>query len=218
MAHKVHPRIFRIKGMGDWASRWLDRRNYVALLREDFLIRTFLEERLKDSAVENIEIERFPGKANIIVTSGRPGLIIGRGGAGIEDLRNALVSRLQKENSTTVNKNGIRLEIREVKNPWESAALTAQWVVQQLEKRTPWRRVIKQAMSKVRANKSIKGVRIEVSGRLGGAEIARREHLSEGRLPLQTMRADIDYVPKEAQTTYGTLGVKVWLYKGEKFE
>ena len=112
----------------------------------------------------------------------------------------------------------IRLEIREIKNPWESACLIAQNIAQQLEKRMPHRRVLKQTMQKIVANKSIQGVRLEVAGRLGGADIARREALKEGRLPLQTMRANIDYALEEARTTYGTIGVKVWLYKGEKFD
>jgi len=112
----------------------------------------------------------------------------------------------------------VRLEIREIKNPWESATLTAQWVAQQLERRMPYRKVMKQSMGKVMANKDIKGVKMEVAGRLGGADIARKESLRLGNLPLQTLRANIDYALWEAKTTYGMIGVKVWLYKGEKFE
>ena len=211
MTHKVHPKIFRIKETKDWISRWFDKKNFAKFLQEDFIIREFLEERLKESSVEIIEIERFGDKVNIIINSGRPGLIIGRGGSGIEELRKILQKKIGDEKE-------IRLEIREVKNPWTSASLSAQWVAQQLERRMPHRRVLKQIIGKIMANKEIEGVKVEVAGRLGGADIARRERLKEGRLPLQTLRAKIDYANQEAHTTYGVVGVKVWMYKGEEFE
>lgn len=210
MTHKVHPKIFRIKETKDWVSRWVAKRTYAATLQEDFLIREFLHKKLKDAFLEIIEIERFAGRLTIIINSGRPGIIIGRGGAGIE--------LLKKELAKMVETKDIRLEIREIKNHFESAALIAQNIAQQLEKRMPHRRVLKQTMQKVIANKGIEGVRFEVSGRLGGADIARREGLKEGRLPLQTIRSKVDYALVEARTTYGTVGVKVWLYKGETFD
>jgi small subunit ribosomal protein S3 len=210
MSHKVHPKIFRIRETKDWSSRWVGKKSYARALEQDFRIREFLESRLKEASLESIDIERFADRVMVIVTSSRPGLIIGRGGSGIEVIRRAL-SRL------VPGIKDIRVEIKEIKNPWESARLTGQWIAQQLEKRMPHRRVLKQAMMKVMANKSIQGARLEVSGRLGGADIARREKLKEGRLPLQTLRADIDYALEEANTTYGTIGVKVWLYKGQKF-
>jgi small subunit ribosomal protein S3 len=210
MSHKVHPKIFRIKETKDWASRWVGKRTYAATLQEDFVIREFLQKKLKDAFLETIEIERFAGRLTIIINSGRPGLIIGRGGAGIE--------LLKKELQKIVQKQDIRLEIREIKNHLESAALIAQNIAQQLERRMPHRRVLKQTMQKVMANKSILGARLQVSGRLGGADIARREGLKEGRLPLQTIRSKVDYSLAEANTTYGMVGVKVWLYKGEEFE
>jgi len=210
MSHKVHPKIFRIKETKDWLSRWVGKRLYAKTLEEDFRIREFLEKKLKDAFLESIEIERFAGRITVIINSGRPGLIIGRGGAGIEILK----KELQKVTKTQ----DIRLEIREIKNHFESAALIAQNIAQQLEKRMPHRRVLKQAMQKIIANKGIQGVKLEVAGRLGGADIARREVLKEGRLPLQTMRAVVDYALVEARTTYGAVGVKVWLYKGEKFD
>lgn len=210
MSHKVHPKIFRIKETKDWLSRWVSRKGYAAMLKEDFLIREFLNKRLKDAFVESIEIERFAGQLTTIINSGRPGLIIGRGGAGIELLK----KQLQK----LTGKQDVRLEIREIKNQFESAALIGQNIAQQLEKRMPHRRVLKQTMRKVMANKAIQGARLEVAGRLGGADIARRESLKEGRLPLQTLRSKIDYAFVESKTTYGTIGVKVWLYKGEEFE
>ena len=217
MAHKVHPKAFRVKETADWYSRWFERKNYVQSLREDFLIRDYLTEKLKECGVEHIEIERFAGKTNVIINSARPGLIIGRGGSGIEELKKQLVKLLPTAGKNARPKE-LRLEIREIKNPWESATLTAQWIAQQLERRMPFRKVLKQTIGKVTANKIVQGVKFEVSGRLGGAEIARREGLRKGRLPLQTLRADIDYGFYEANTTYGTIGVKVWIYKGDTFD
>jgi small subunit ribosomal protein S3 len=212
MAHKVHPKIFRVRETKDWNSRWFDKKNFSGQLKEDYIIREFLGAKLIESGIESIEIERFAGKLIIIVNSSRPGLIIGRGGSGIEELRNLLKKKIER------NKEEIRLEIREVKNIWTSAQLTAQWMAQQLERRMPHRRVMKQALGKVLANKEIEGVKLEVAGRLGGADIARRDRLSEGKLPLQTMRAHIDYAGYEAKTKYGIVGVKVWMYKGEQFD
>ena len=232
MTHKVHPKAFRIKETSDWDVRGFYR-NPPELLEEDFKIRKFLKEKLAKAALERIEIERSPGKLNIIISSGRPGVIIGRGGEGIEQLKKLLEEKiLNKKNSSSIkkekttdkgkkpekSKKEIRLEIREVKNPWTSAPLIAQGIVQQIEKRIPYRRVLKQTLSKIAGNKEIKGARIELSGRLNGNEIARREWLKIGRLPLQTIRSDIDYAKDVAYCTYGTIGIKVWLYKGEKFE
>lgn len=213
MAHKVHPKAFRMKETKDWSSRWIEKRNYAKTLQEDFIIREFLLKKLKEASVESVDIERILGKIMVIVASGRPGLIIGRGGAGIEILRKAIEALVGKTKAKEV-----RLEVREIKNPWESATLTAQFVAQQLEKRMPPRRVLKQTLQKVMATKGIEGVKVEIAGRLGGAEIARREWLKLGRLPLATLRAKIDYGFAEAFTNFGTIGVKVWIFKGEEFE
>lgn len=216
--------MFRIRGTADWYSRWFNKAGYSKALREDFLIRSYVEKKLKEAGVESVEIERFAGKALVIINSSRPGLIIGRGGSGIEELRRNLGKILEKDKQSRYreakeNRKGeIRLEIREIKNPWSSASLTAQWVVSQLEKRMPFRKIMKQTITKVMANREIQGVKVEISGRLGGAEIARRETLKMGRLPLQTLRAKIDYALKEAKTTYGMIGVKVWMYKGDQFD
>jgi small subunit ribosomal protein S3 len=213
MSHKVHPKIFRTKETKDWNSRWLSKKEFPKYLKEDFKIREFLSKVLKEAAVEKIEIERFPGKINIVIESARPGLIIGRGGKGIEELKkklDAMLKPIDKE------KREIRLEIKEIRNSWKSAKLSAQWVASQLEKRVYFRRVLKQTMDKIMTNKEIKGARVEISGRLGGAEIARREWLKKGRLPRQTLRADIDYGRAEANCTYGVIGIKVWIYKGER--
>lgn len=215
MAHTVHPKIFRIKNLSDWNSRWLEKKKSPQYLEEDFKIREFLKQKLGKIGIEKVEIERFPGKINIIVSSARPGLIIGRGGEGVEELKRDLQSEISKPRE---GKKEIRIEIREVKNPWLSAPLSAQWVAQQIEKRVAFRRVLKQAVDKIITQKGVEGCRVEVAGRLDGREIARTEWLKKGKLPRQTLRADIDYVQEEAHCTYGTIGVKVWIYKGQKFE
>lgn len=211
MGHEVHPKAFRIKEITDWNSRGFYKKKLPEYLEEDFKIREFLKKRIGKLGIEKIEIERFPGKIMVIISSARPGLIIGRGGEGIEELRKQLEKELVK------GKKEIKIEIREVKNPWASASLAAQWVAQQIEKRTPFRRVLKQAIDKIMATKGVEGCRVEVAGRLGGVEIARTEWLKRGRLPRQTIRADIDYAKAEALCTYGLIGIKVWIYKGEKF-
>jgi len=217
MSHQVHPKIYRLKGLPNWESRWyFDRKKTPKNLEEDFRIREFLKKKIRKLGVEKIEIEKFGSKINIIIYSARPGLIIGRGGGGIEDLKNQLENKVLKINQK--NKREIKIEIREIKDPWSSAALAAQWVVQQIERRIPHRRILKQALEKIMASKGNKGARIEVSGRLNGVEIARREWLKKGRLPRQTIRADIDYAHDEALCTYGIIGIKVWIYKGEKFD
>ena len=209
MSHRVHPKIFRVKELTDWNSRW-QHKNMAQNLEEDFKIREFLTKKLGKIGVEKIEIEKFPGKINVIISSARPGMIIGRGGQGVEELR--------KEMGRVVGgTKELKIEIREVKNPWTSASLSAQWAAQQIEKRLPHRRVLKQTLEKISSQKGVEGVRVELAGRLGGREIARREWLKKGRLPRQTIRADIDYAQAEAFCTYGVVGVKVWIYKGEKF-
>ena len=215
MSHKVHPKAFRLKNSQDWDSRWLSKKKTPQYLEEDFKIRSFLAEKLKDCAVQNIEIERFPGKVNVIINSARPGLIIGRGGKGAEDLKKDIEKILPLSKD---EKQELRVEIREIRNVWASASLAGQWVAQQLERRMPHRRILKQAIEKIMASKEVQGARIEVSGRLGGSEIARREWQKKGRLPRQTLRAIIDYALVEAFCSYGVIGVKVWIYKGEKFD
>ncbi len=209
MSHKVNPKSFRLRKSEDWHSRWMNRKKLPEYLEEDFKIRNFIETKLKEAGVENIEIERFANKISVIINSSRPGLVIGRGGQGAEEIKKGLEKIIpQKE---------IKIEVREIKRPWTSAALSAQWVAQQLEKRVSHRRAAKQVLEKIMANKEVLGSRIEISGRLGGSEIARREWLKKGNLPRQTLRADIDYALAEAYCNYGTIGIKIWIYKGEKF-
>jgi small subunit ribosomal protein S3 len=219
MSHKVHPKANRLKGLGDWGSRWFNEKTMPSYLEEDFRIREFLKSKIGNLSVEKIDIERFSGKLLIIIFSSRPGLLIGRGGGGIEDLKKLLEAKVLKQKTgKEIKKTEVKIEIREIRDPWTSAALTAQWVVQQLEKRISPRRAMKQTLEKVMASRGNQGVRVELSGRLGGAEIARREWLRKGNLPRQTLRADIDYALEEAHCSYGTIGVKVWIYKGEKFD
>lgn len=228
MAHKVHPKIYRVRGIADWESRGFYR-DPAKELEEDFRIREFLNKKIGKAGVEKIQTERSSGKLVIIIFSFRPGLIIGRGGEGVEQLKKMLETKvlkrkalskkdILKDKKSKKTKREIKIEIKEVKNPWTSASLVAQWAAQQLERRIPYRRVSKQVISKVVVNKEIKGVKIELSGRLNGSEIARRDWSKSGRLPLQTLRSDIDYVKKEAICSYGTIGIKVWLYKGEKLD
>ena len=217
MAHKVHPKIFRIKSLEDWDTRGFYGKKLSSYLREDFEIRSFLKKKLQGAGIEKIEIERFPGRLNVIILSARPGIIIGRGGGGIEELKKNLEGNLKRKEIILPQKE-LRIEVREVKNPWLSSSLSAQWVAQQLEKRLPYRRVLKQTLDKITFSREVLGARVEVAGRLGGSTIARREWLKKGKLPRQTLRADIDFAKVEALCTYGVIGVKVWIYKGEKFE
>jgi small subunit ribosomal protein S3 len=234
MTHKVHPKAFRIKELSDWKTRGYYKKPAESL-EEDFVIREFLQERIGKFGVEKIEIERFPNKLSVIIFSSRPGLIIGRGGEEIEKLKKDLEKRILKKIKTpsikvsTAKKkkakkeekkteNEIKLEIREIRDYWASAELSAQWVAQQLEKRVAFRRVLKQGLGKIMSSKAVKGARVEVAGRLNGAEMARREWIMEGELPRSSIRADIDYAQVNAVCSYGTIGVKVWIYKGEKFD
>jgi small subunit ribosomal protein S3 len=217
MSHKVHPKSFRIKGTEDWNIRGFYGKKMIQFLEEDFLVKDFLVKKLIEASVANIEIEHSANKLNIIIETARPGIIIGRGGGGVESLKMMIEKEIFKirKNDT---KREIRIEIREIKNPWTSAPLVGQWAAQQIEKRVPFRQVLKRSIERVMENKEIKGIRIELNGRLNGVEIARKEWLRQGRLPRNTIRADIDFSKTEAHCTYGAIGIKVWLYKGDKFE
>lgn len=217
MSHRVHPKVFRIREVADWDSRWLAKKNFPKLLEEDFKIRNFLKERLLQIGLGRIEIERFPGKVIIIIETARPGLIIGRGGEGVEELKRTLEKKILTHSEKGIKKQELKIEIKEIRDPWSRASLASQWIAQQLEKRVHHRRVLKQSLSKIIVNREVKGARVEIAGRLDGGEIARRAWLKKGRLPRQTLRADIDYATCEAHCAYGVIGIKVWIYKGEKF-
>ena len=211
MGQKVSPISLRTGISRDWASRWFGGRKYVQYLKDDVTVRSFLAKKLKGMSVDRVEIERGTDSLNIIIFTARPGLLIGRGGGGVEDLK-IFVHRLLKK------KVSVRIEIQEIRNPELSANIMAESIIEQIEKRLPFRRIMKQTLFKIMANKQTKGAKIQLGGRLDGAEIARLEHLEEGNLPLQTLRADIDFARATAHTTFGTIGIKVWIYKGEKFE
>ncbi len=215
MTHKVHPKSFRLKEINDWSSRGFYKKKFPEYLEQDFKIREFLTSKLEKVGIEKIEIERFPEKINIIIFSPRPGLIIGRGGEGIEQIKKILERKIFRAGSSKL---GIKLDVREVRDSWSSATLAAQYIAQQIERRMPPRRVLKQALDKITICKNVEGARIEVAGRLNGAEIARREWLKKGLLPRQTIRANIDYAQAKAFCSYGVIGVKVWIYKGERFD
>lgn len=195
-----------------WKSRWFGGRSYQKNLREDILLREFVLSKWKSAAIGFVEIERSSGSLRLVIGTSRPGVLIGRGGTGVEDLTRAVKRKFFRGRRID-----LKIDIQEVKHFEENALLVAEQVAEQLERRLPFRRVLKGTLDQVEKNRSIRGVKIEISGRLGGAEMSRREWLSRGTLPLHTLRADIDFAKATARTTYGAIGVKVWLYRGEKF-
>ena len=215
MGQKVHPKIFRTGIIYSWESKWFaNKRDYAKLLREDTNIKTYLRKKLKESSVDRIEVERTHRALTVTIFSAKPGFIIGRGGTGIEDLKKELRDLLVKNKKEKFNLN---LNVVEVSNPSLSAAIVAQSMIAEIERRMPFRRVLKQHLERVQ-KAGAKGVKLLVKGRLNGAEIAREEKLSWGSVPLQNLRADINYCSDFARTLFGTIGVKVWIYRGEIFE
>ena len=205
MGQKVHPKGFRIGVIRDWDSNWYADRDYADLLHEDYKIRKIIKDRFYIAGIARIEIHRTGNRMRITIHTAKPGIVIGRGGAEVEQLRADLAK--------LTNKN-VNINIQEIKKPEIDAQIVAENVAQQLEKRVSFRRAMKQTVSRtMRAGGE--GIRIAISGRLGGAEIARTEWYAEGKVPLHTLRADIDYGFAEANTTYGKLGVKVWINRGE---
>ncbi|MBI5071742.1 30S ribosomal protein S3 [Candidatus Falkowbacteria bacterium] len=213
MGQKVHPKIFRTgeSQIYTWNSKWFSKKDYVARLRQDIDIREFLKKILKEAAVAKVEIERTANAVTVVIHSAKPGLIIGHAGTGIEDLRKKIKEKfLDKKTVLNVN-------VQEVQNPSMAAEVVLQAMISDIEKRIPFRRVLKQTVSRVE-RAGAKGVKVVASGRLDGAEIAREETLSWGKIPLHTLRADIDYAGGAAFTIYGAVGLKVWIYKGEVFK
>lgn len=217
MSHRVHPYAHRLGIIRDWKSRWFSpKKSYKTHLRGDILIREYLEERFRGMHVSNIEIERGQKTLRIIIETSRPGIIIGRSGEGTVKLQSDLVRQATKLG--IVSKEEIKIDIKEVRYPETNARIMAQIIAEGLEKRLPFRRVVKSSLEKIMANKSVLGAKIELSGRLGGAEMSRVEKLRKGRVPLQTLRADVDFSRYEARMTYGQIGIKIWIYKGDIFE
>ena len=216
MSHSVNPVVFRIKKTKDWDSKGFYEKNFPAYLEEDYIIRSLLEKKGPSLGIARIKIERSLNKVNVIISSMRPGLIIGRGGEGIKKLKAELVKAVAK---TPFRKKDdkkdfqLRVEIREVRDSWSTASLVVEWVADQIQKRTHYRRVLKKTLEKIMMQKGIKGARVQVAGRLNGISIARTEWLREGLLPRQTIRANIEYARGEAHCSYGVIGIKVWIYK-----
>ena len=206
MGQKVNPKSFRIGSTFSWNSRWFAKADYAEKLRQDIEIRKHLVKELTDAAVERIDIERSSNKVTIVIYSAKPGIIIGRGGKGIEELK----AKTQKKFFN--KKENLSVSIQEVKDPNLSAELVKQSIIMDIERRIPFRRAMKQAVGRVE-RAGAKGVKVIVSGRLNGAEIARSEKAIWGSIPLHTIRTNIDYSRGAARTTYGAIGVKVWIYK-----
>ncbi len=218
MSHVVHPYAHRLGILRDWKSRWFATPAlYNSFLKCDVLLREYLEKRLRGQYVGSIEMERGANKLRVIIKTSRPGMIIGRSGEGSVKLRQDIMTFLRRKGLLEIA-GDMKLDIEEIRSPESNAAIVAIMVGEGLEKRMPFRRVLKQTVEKVMANRDVKGVRIRVTGRLGGADMARREELRAGRIPLQTLRADIDFARARATIAQGDLGIKVWIYKGDIFE
>jgi small subunit ribosomal protein S3 len=205
VGQKVNPTGLRVGVIKDWESKWYADKDYADLLHEDIKIREYVEKRLKDASVSKVEIERAANRVNITISTAKPGMVIGKGGSEVEALRKALNALTGKR---------VHINILEIKQADLDAKLVAENIARQLENRISFRRAMKQAIQRTMRS-GAKGIKTQVSGRLGGADIARAEHYSEGTVPLHTLRADINYGTAEADTTYGKLGIKIWIYRGE---
>ncbi len=218
MSHTVHPYSHRLGIIRDWKSRWFSTdKAYRSSLKADLTIREFLQKELRNNYVGGIEIERNQKVLRVIVKTSRPGMLIGKAGDGVVKLREKILKILRADKMEMPGQE-LKIDIEEVRSPESNSAIVAMMIAESLEKRLPFRRVMKQTIEKVMANKDVKGIRIRLGGRLGGAEIARSEELKKGQIPLQTLRADIDFVRERAHMTYGDIGIKVWIYKGEIFK
>lgn len=220
MSHTVHPYAHRLGILRDWKSRWFTNRakraNYRKMLKADVLLREFIEERLRSYYIDSIEMERGEESLRILIKTSRPGMIIGRSGEGSVKLKDALIKKMNKIGAAIPP--SFKVDIEEVRSPESHANIVASMVIEALEKKMSFRRVMKQTLEKVMANKEVKGAKIMLSGRLGGSEMSRTEWIKKGRLPLQTFRADVDYSQKTAfMSPEGSTGVKVWIYKGDVF-
>jgi len=205
LGHKVHPYGFRLGVIYDWQSKWYADRHYTTLLHEDLTIRRTIMKTLADASVSKVEIDRNANQAVVTVHTAKPGIVIGRGGQKVDELRLALEQMSGRR---------VRVNIVEIRQPELDAYLVARSIAEQLQRRVAFRRAIKQAVART-MQRGAQGVKVAVAGRLGGSEMSRRESAMEGRVPLHTLRADIDYGLTEAHTTFGRIGVKVWIYKGE---
>ena len=218
MGHKINPNSYRLGVTKNWSARWLVKRNFESLLKADLAIRKVIKEKIGAAGIDKIEIERNGANCRVSIKAAKPGLIIGRGGKGIEELNAAILKSLLKLTAKEKIKQPIpkiALNIEELKRSEISSAVLAQQIAWELEKRMPFRRTMKKYLISMMQNKEVQGAKIRLSGRLDGNEIARTEWLSKGRLPLTTLRANVDYAEATAFNSYGTVGVKIWIYKGE---
>ncbi len=216
MSKIVHPYAHRLIILRDWKSHWFaDPKKYCDYLKGDVLIREYLEKKLRGMYVSSIEIDRNQKTTRFVIRTSRPGLIIGRNGEGVTKLKNDILKKMEKLKLT--KSEDFKLEIIEVGNPEADATIVAYMIAEGLEKRMPYRRVVKQIVEKVMTAHGVEGVRVVLGGRLGGAEIARTEELKRGSIPLQTFRADIDFKREKAHLPYGDVGIKVWIYRGKIF-
>jgi small subunit ribosomal protein S3 len=220
MTHTVHPYAHRLGIIRDWKSRWFAKSplEYRTNVMIDTTIRRFLTKRLRGMFVTSVEIERAQNTIRILIKTSRPGLVIGRGGEGSQKLVKEIEKIVGTVKGAPKGKNLVRIDIEEVRSPESQAPVVAYMVAEGLEKRQTFRRVLKQTVEKVMANRDVQGVRIGISGRLGGAEMSRSEEIKRGRVPLQTLRADIDFAKEKAYLPYGVIGVKVWIYRGDIFD
>lgn len=217
MSHSVHPYSHRLGIIRDWKSRWFSSgQKYKDFLRADMMLREFLEKKMRGQYIGSIEMERNDKTFRLIIKTSRPGVVIGRSGEGSVKLRKDIM-KFATKNKLSIPAD-FKLDVEEIKSPESNAAIVSQMIAEGLEKRLPFRRVMKQTVEKVMANRDVKGIRLYCGGRLGGAEIARSEEMKKGRVPLQTLRADIDYAQEKAHMTYGDIGIKVWIYKGDIFK
>ncbi len=217
MTHISHPFAHRLGTIRTWKSRWManSKKAYRDSFRSDTQLRQYLTKRLRGMYVDVVEIERSEKQIRINIKTSRPGMIIGRSGEGATKLQKDIEAVVRKSNKADTRK--VKIDIEEVRSPESRAAIVAYMVAEGLEKRMPFRRVLKQTVEKVMANRDVQGVRIAISGRLGGAEMSRAEEIRKGRVPLQTIRADIDFAREKAYLPYGVIGVKAWIYRGDIF-
>ena len=217
MSKKVHPYAHRLGIIRDWKSRWFSTgETFKQNLRVDLTVRELLDKKLRGMHIAGVDIERSAKTLRILIKTARPGLVIGRSGEGINKLRGEIEKLVNK--ADPANKLELRVDIEEVRNSESSAAIVGQMIAEALERRLPYRRVMKQTIEKVMASREVQGVRIGLYGRLGGTDIAREEELKRGRVPLQTLRADVDFSREKAHMAYGDIGIKVWIYRGEIFK
>ncbi len=213
MGQKIHPKLFRLQTIFDWDSKWFaPRGKYIQYLKEDVNLRNFIKDALKDAAVDSVLIDRNANKITITIISAKPGFVIGRSGAGIEELKKKITKKFFAGKRVSMN-----INVKEVAHPSLSARVVGLQIANEIERRLPFRRSMKMALERI-IKAGAKGAKITVGGRLNGAEIARSETVSEGSIPLHNLRADIDYSRVTAKTIWGTIGIKVWIYKGEVFD